>query len=55
MGIIKHLSAALPEKELTLTTVGENRCDRSFGRFGNSTIGLVETEDVHNFSRVALL
>jgi hypothetical protein len=55
MGIIKHLSAALPEKEFTLTTVGENRCDRSFGRFGNSTIGLVETEDVHNFSRVALV
>ena len=55
MGIIKHLSAAVPEEEFTLTTVGENGYDLSFGRFGNSAIGLTKTDDAHNFFRVALV
>jgi len=55
MGIIKHLSAAVPEEEFTLTTVGENGYDLSFGRFGNTTIRLIKTDDVRNFSQVALV
>lgn len=55
MDTIKHLSAAVPEKEFTLTTVGENGYDLSFGRFADSQIGLVKTDEVYNFSRVALV
>jgi len=55
MGIIKHLSAAAREKEFTLTRVGANGRDLSLGQFGNSTIGLIKTDDVQNFSRMALI
>ena len=55
MGIVKHLAAAAPEQEFTLTLIGENGRDLSFGRFGNSAIGLTKTDDAHNFFRVALV
>jgi hypothetical protein len=55
MDIIKHLSAAVPEKEFSLTLIDANGRYLSFGRFGNSTIGLTKTDDVHNFYRVALV
>ena len=55
MGIIKHLPGAAPEKEFTLIRVGANARDLSFGRFGYSTIGLIKTDDVQNFSRMALV
>jgi hypothetical protein len=55
MGIIKHLSAAVPEKEFSLTLIGAHGRYLSFGRFGNSTVGLTKTEDVHNFFRVTLI
>jgi len=44
VGIIKHLSAAAPEKGFTLTLIGAIGCDLSFGRLAESKIGLQEKQ-----------